>query len=136
MATGKSPRCAKHVGTNFYRTRSELLRLCPFMDIVVFRFINRWLLFVLWRTIFIHFEFESHSTAYIYGSRERTSDFRLQTSDFRLQTSDFRLQTSDFRLQTSDFRLQTSDFRLQTSDFKLRTSDFRLQTSNIGSELR
>jgi hypothetical protein len=42
-----------------------------------------------------------------YGSREGTSDFRLQTSDFRLQTSDFRLQTSDFRLQTSDFRLQT-----------------------------
>jgi hypothetical protein len=25
-----------------------------------------------------------------YGSREGTSDFRLQTSDFRLQTSDFR----------------------------------------------
>jgi hypothetical protein len=46
-----------------------------------------------------------------YGSREGTSDFRLQTSDFRLQTSDFRLQTSDFRLQTSDFRLQTSDFK-------------------------
>ena len=41
----------------------------------------------------------------LYGSREGTSDFRLQTSDFRLQTSDFRLQTSDFRLQTSDFRL-------------------------------
>ena len=40
----------------------------------------------------------------IYGSREGTSDFRLQTSDFRLQTSDFRLQTSDFRLQTSDFK--------------------------------
>jgi hypothetical protein len=30
-----------------------------------------------------------------YGSREGTSDFRLQTSDFRLRTSDFRLQTSD-----------------------------------------
>jgi hypothetical protein len=58
-------RCAKHVGTIFYRTRSELFRLCPFMDIVVFRFINRWLLFVLWRTISINFEFESHSTAYI-----------------------------------------------------------------------
>ena len=52
-----------------------------------------------------------------YGSREGTSDFRLQTSDFRLQTSDFRLQTSDFRL-------------------RIQTSDFRLQTSNIGSELR
>jgi hypothetical protein len=60
-----------------------------------------------------------------YGSREGTSDFRLQTSDFRLQTSDFRLQTSDFRLQTSDFRLRTSDFRLQTSDFRLQTSDFK-----------
>jgi hypothetical protein len=42
-----------------------------------------------------------------YGSREGTSDFRLQTSDFRLWSSDFRLQTSDFRLQTSDFRLKT-----------------------------
>ena len=35
--------------------------------------------------------------AYYYGSREGTSDFRLQTSDFRLRTSDFRLQTSDFK---------------------------------------
>ena len=32
-------RCAKHVGIIFYRTRSELFRLCPFMDIVVFRLI-------------------------------------------------------------------------------------------------
>jgi hypothetical protein len=53
---------AKHVSTIFYRTRSELFRVCPFMDIVD---INRWLLFVLWRTISINFEFESHSTAYI-----------------------------------------------------------------------
>jgi hypothetical protein len=30
------------VGTIFYRTRRELFRLCPFMDIVVFRFINLW----------------------------------------------------------------------------------------------
>jgi hypothetical protein len=33
----------------------------------------------------------------VYGSREGTSDFKLQTSDFKLQTSDFGLQTSDFR---------------------------------------
>jgi hypothetical protein len=54
------------IGTIFYRTRSEQFRLCPFMDIVVFHFINHWLLFVLWCTkISINFEFESHSTAYI-----------------------------------------------------------------------
>ena len=51
----------------------------------------------------------SELITHMYGSREGTSDFRLQTSDFRLQTSDFGLRTSDFRLQTSDFRLQTSD---------------------------
>jgi hypothetical protein len=36
----------------------------PFMDVVVFRLINRWLLFVFWRSLYINFEFKSHSTAY------------------------------------------------------------------------
>ena len=36
-------------------------------------------------------------TTVCYGSREGTSDFRLQTSNFGLQTSDFGLQTSDFK---------------------------------------
>ena len=34
----------------------------------------------------------------VRGSREGTSDFRLQTLDFRLQTSDFRPQTSNIAI--------------------------------------
>ena len=43
----------------------------------------------LMNAMFATKDFRSQVTyCHLYGSREGTSDFRLQTSDFRLQTSD------------------------------------------------
>jgi hypothetical protein len=61
----KSRGTQKHVGTIFYRTRSELFQLCPFMDIIVFRLADKPLVIVRsLASISKSFEFESHSTAY------------------------------------------------------------------------
>jgi hypothetical protein len=49
--------CSVHF-EHVFRISRKNFRVCPFMDIIVYRLINRWLLFVLWRPISINFEFD------------------------------------------------------------------------------